>query len=163
MHDQLSMSNSDLKNSSPLIKYKFPKYNPIGFEEIDAVKKLCNRIFGFIARGKGEFNGGPKVKEFEENCKSFLKLNTPLQSILTPLICAVGALDLEPADEILVSPWTMCATATAILHWNCIPKFVDIDNKTYCLNPELLEKHINERTKAIMSVDIGGHPHYKKN
>ena len=74
------------------------------------------------------------------------------------LICAVGALDLEPGDEILVSPWTMCATATAILHWNCIPKFVDIDNKTYCLNPELLEKHINERTKAIMSVDIGGHP-----
>ena len=70
------MSNSDLKNSSPLIKYKFPKYNPIGFEEIDAVKKVMQSgiLSGFIARGKGEFNGGPKVKEFEENCKSFFKV-----------------------------------------------------------------------------------------
>ena len=52
------MSNSDLKNSSPLIKYKFPKYNPIGFEEIDAVKKVMQSgiLSGFIARGKGEFN-----------------------------------------------------------------------------------------------------------
>ena len=35
--------------------------------------------------------------------------------------------------EIIVTPWTMCATATVILHWNCIPVFVDIDKKTFVL------------------------------
>ena len=47
------------------------------------------------------------------------------------LIAAVGAIDTEPGDEIIVSPWTMCASATAILHWNAIPVFADIENDTF--------------------------------
>ena len=39
-------------------------------------------------------------------------------------------LDIEPGDEIITSPWTMCATATAILHWNAIPIFADKTQKT---------------------------------
>ena len=44
------------------------------------------------------------------------------------LTAAIGALDIEPGDEIIVSPWTMSASATAILHWNAIPVFADIEN-----------------------------------
>ena len=53
------------------------------------------------------------------------------------LIACVGALDINPGDEIIVSPWTMSATATAILHWNAIPVFADIDPKKFCIDPKV--------------------------
>ena len=148
--------------NKPLIGYEFDKYNPIGKEEIEAATKVMKSgiLSGYIARGKGEFNGGPKVKEFERDCEKFFNVKHAItvNSWTSGLICAVGALDLNPGDEIIVTPWTMCATATAIINWNCIPRFVDIDKDTFCLDPKLIEKSINSKTKAIMTVDIGGHP-----
>ena len=72
------------------------------------------------------------------------------------LIAAVGALDLEPGDEVIVPPFTMCATATAVLVWNGIPVFADIEPETFCLSPDSVTEHITDRTKAIMAVDIFG-------
>jgi dTDP-4-amino-4,6-dideoxygalactose transaminase len=69
----------------------------------------------------------------------------------------LGAISLEPGDEVIVSPWTMSASATAILHWNGIPVFADIEMDTYGLDPESVEKNISPYTKAIMAVDIFGH------
>ena len=51
----------------------------------------------------------------------------------------------------------MCATATAILHWNAIPIFADIENDTFNIDPISVEKNISEKTKAILAVDIFGH------
>ena len=68
----------------------------------------------------------------------------------------IGSLDVEPGDEIIVSPWTMCATATAILHWNCIPVFADIDKLNFCISADEVKKKITKKTKAIMLVDIFG-------
>jgi dTDP-4-amino-4,6-dideoxygalactose transaminase len=73
------------------------------------------------------------------------------------LITAVGAIGIEPGDEIIVSPWTMCASATAILHWNAIPVIADIEPETFCLDPASVEANITPFTKAIMAVDIFGH------
>jgi dTDP-4-amino-4,6-dideoxygalactose transaminase len=73
------------------------------------------------------------------------------------LIAAVGALDIEPGDEIIVSPWTMSASATAILHWNAIPVFADIEEDTFNIDPASVEANITKYTKAIMAVDIFGH------
>lgn len=50
----------------------------------------------------------------------------------------------------------MCASATAILHWNAIPIFADIEEETFCICPESVEKKISTRTKAIMAIDIFG-------
>jgi dTDP-4-amino-4,6-dideoxygalactose transaminase len=52
----------------------------------------------------------------------------------------------------------MSASATAILHWNAIPVFADIERDTFCLDPRSVEANITPHTKAIMSVDIFGHP-----
>ena len=52
----------------------------------------------------------------------------------------------------------MSATATAILHWNAIPVFADIEDKTFSIDPNKVKKLINKRTKAIITVDIFGHP-----
>jgi dTDP-4-amino-4,6-dideoxygalactose transaminase len=50
----------------------------------------------------------------------------------------------------------MSATAMAILHWNAIPVFVDINEENFCINPKLIESKITQRTRAILSVDIFG-------
>ena len=50
----------------------------------------------------------------------------------------------------------MSATATAILHWNCIPIFCDIESDTFCLDPNRIEDKISSKTKAIITVDIFG-------
>ena len=72
------------------------------------------------------------------------------------LTIAVASLDISPGDEIIVTPWTMTATVAAILHNNAIPVFVDIDKKTYNIDPMLIEKKITDKTKAILAVDIFG-------
>ena len=48
----------------------------------------------------------------------------------------MGAINIQPGDEVILSPWTMSACASAILHYNAIPIFVDIDKDTYCINPK---------------------------
>jgi dTDP-4-amino-4,6-dideoxygalactose transaminase len=68
----------------------------------------------------------------------------------------VGAIGIEPGDEVIVTPWTMSATATAILHWNAIPVFADIDPETFNLDPKSVEANITPYTKAIMVADIFG-------
>ena len=63
------------------------------------------------------------------------------------LIAIIGSLNVEPGDEIIVTPWTMCATATAILHWNCIPVFADIDKKNFCIDPLDIKKKLPIKQK----------------
>lgn len=52
----------------------------------------------------------------------------------------------------------MSACAAAVLHWNAIPVFADIELETFCICPKSIEKNITKKTKAIIVVDIFGHP-----
>jgi perosamine synthetase len=137
-------------------------YNSIGNEEAEAVKKVIES--GILSRYLGtwspDFYGGDKVKEFERDCEKFfgVKHAVTVNSWTSGLTAAVGAVGIAPGDEVIVTPWTMCATATAILHWNAIPVFADIDPKTFNLDPASVEANITPYTKAIMAVDIFGHP-----
>lgn len=139
-----------------------PPFNTFGQEEVEAAKKVVESgvLSQFIGAWCSDFNGGTKVKEFERACEEYfgVKHAITVNSWTSGLIAAVGALGIEPGDEIIVSPWTMCASATAILHWNAIPVFADIDPKTFCIDPRSIEKNISPATKAIMVVDIFGHP-----
>lgn len=140
----------------------FPPYNPYGKEELDAVTKVVESgvLSQFLGAWHKDFYGGPKVREFEQAWASHfgVKHAVSVNSATSGLIAAVGALDVEPGSEIIVSPWTMCATATAILVWNAIPVFADIEPNTFNLDPCSIEKNITPRTKAILVTDIFGHP-----
>ena len=137
------------------------RYNPIGKEEVDAAKSVVES--GVLSRFLGcwdpDFYGGPKVQEFERACEEYfgVKHVVTVNSWTSGLICAVGAIGIEPGDEVIVPPWTMCASATAILHWNAIPVFADIESETFNLDPKSVEANITPYTKAIMAVDIFGH------
>ena len=82
----------------------------------------------------------------------------PVNSGTAALHMCVAGVGMEPGDEVIVPAFTFWASAAAVLHHNAIPVFVDIDPQTYCLDPNLIEAKISERTKAIMPVHIHGMP-----
>ncbi len=149
-----------INGGKPIINKEFDVYNSIGNEEVIAATEVIKS--GVLSKYLGcwheDFYGGEKVKEFERLSEEYFNVKhaVTVNSWTSGLVAAVGALDIEPGDEIIVSPWTMTASAAAILHWNAIPVFADIDYKTFCLDLESVEKNISPYTKAIMSVDIFG-------
>lgn len=144
-----------------VIYKKFIPYNSIGPEEINAAKKVLDSgvLSKFIGAWHPDFYGGPKVQEFERECEKYFNVKHAISvnSWTSGLIAAIGAIDIEPGDEIIVSPWTMSASATAILHWNAIPVFADIEKETFNIDVDSIEKNISPHTRAILAVDIFGH------
>jgi perosamine synthetase len=149
------------------IQKPFTRYNPIGIEEIEAATAVLKsgKLSPFIGAWKvdtefGGFFGGEKVQEFERALEKRFNIRHAItvNSATSGLIAAIGAAGIEPGDEVIVSPWTMCASATAILWWNAIPVFADIESETFNLDPVSIEKNITSLTKAIMVPDIFGHP-----
>ena len=110
-----------------VINYDFKKYNSIGKEELDAATQVIKSgvLSQFLGCHSDDFLGGPKVKEFEKAIKDYFGVDyaVTVNSWTSGLVAAIGALNINPGDEIIVTPWTMCASATAILHWNAIPSF----------------------------------------
>jgi dTDP-4-amino-4,6-dideoxygalactose transaminase len=143
------------------INNKFKQYNSIGIEEVKAVEAVVQSgvLSQFLGVWHADFFGGPKVKEFELTCEEYFKVKHAItvNSWTSGLVAAVGAIGIEPGDEVIVSTWTMCATATAILHWNGIPVFADIEPETFNLDPSSVEANITPYTKAIIATDIFGH------
>lgn len=154
------MEKLALLGGTPVIDQEFKKYNPLGAEELNAAKEVIDSgvLSQFLGCWHEDFYGGPKVQEFEmEAAKYFgVKHAITVNSWTSGLVAAVGAIGIEPGDEVIVSPWTMSASATAILHWNAIPVFADIDIDTYNLCPDSILQNISPQTKAIMVVDIFG-------
>ncbi len=143
------------------ITHAFQPYNTIGKEEKKAVMEVLDSgvLSQYLGAWHEDFYGGPKVRQFEQCCESFweVKHAIAVNSLTSGLIAAVGALEISPGDEVIVSPWTMCATATAVLHWNAIPVFADIEKDTFNLDPASVEANITPYTKAIIATDIFGH------
>jgi len=143
------------------IQSAFKRYNSIGVEEVRAAKQVIESgaLSQFLGAWHEDFYGGHEVQKFERVCESFfgVKHAVTINSWTSGLITAVGAIGIEPGDEVIVTPWTMCASATAILHWNAIPVFADIEPETFTLDPKSVEANITPYTKAIMAVDIFGH------
>lgn len=102
--------------------------------------------------------GGPKVKELEEkaaqisNCKFAIGVSSGTDAILNSLM----SLDIGSGDEVVTTPFTFFATAGCIARVYARPVFVDIDPRTYNINPALIEKAITKKTKAIMPVHLFG-------
>lgn len=144
----------------PEISEPFPPYRSIGEEEIEAANRVLRSgvLSGFIGAAGPGFYGGPEVQALErEGAERFgVRHVVAVNSWTSGLVAAVGAIGIAPGDEVIVTPWTMVATATAILHWNGIPVFVDIDPRSFNLDPARVEAAITSRTRAILCADIFG-------
>ncbi|MDY7096645.1 MAG: DegT/DnrJ/EryC1/StrS family aminotransferase [Pseudomonadota bacterium] len=149
-----------LHGGTPVIARELDPYHAIGREEEEAaVRVMRSGVLSAYIGAPGEmFMGGTEVRNFEEKAADYFGVKHALgvNSWTSGLIAEVGALGLEPGDEIITTPWTMSATAMAVLHWNAIPVFADIDPATFNIDPASVRSLITERTKAIMAVDIFG-------
>lgn len=103
---------------------------------------------------------GPKVAQFEENFKQFKKIPYAIavNSCTAALHLSLIAADIRPGDEVITTPLTFCATINAIIHAGATPVLVDVDKKTFNLNPDLIEEKITPKTKAILPVHFAGRP-----
>ncbi|MDF1582056.1 MAG: DegT/DnrJ/EryC1/StrS family aminotransferase [Methyloprofundus sp.] len=160
-NDKETNNKLALLGGQKVINKTFDIYNSIALEEQQAVKEVLESgvLSQFIGGHHEHFYGGAKVREFERDWADFFKVKhaVSFNSLSSGLIAAVGAIGIEPGDEVIVTPWTMCASATAILHWNAIPVFADIEAETFNLDLQSVEANISPYTKAIIAVDIFGH------
>jgi UDP-4-amino-4,6-dideoxy-N-acetyl-beta-L-altrosamine transaminase len=103
---------------------------------------------------------GEKVAEFGQRLADYTgaRFGWPVSSGTAALHLSVAALGLGPGDEVITTPMTFCATSNAVLYQGATVRFVDIDENTLNINPELIEAAITPKTKAIIPVDFRGHP-----
>lgn len=103
---------------------------------------------------------GPFVKKFEERFAEVCGTSYALAVTngTTALHLALLGLGLRAGDEVLVPAFTYVATANAVRYLGAEPVFVDIDPKTWCIDPAKLEDQITPRTRGIIPVHIYGHP-----
>ena len=109
---------------------------------------------------KSNYIMGNEVKDLEENLQKFTgaKHTITCSSGTDALLLAMMALDIKPDDEIITTPFTFIATAETIAFLGAIPIFVDIDEKTYNIDPSKIEAKITAKTKVIMPVSLYGQP-----
>jgi perosamine synthetase len=150
------------KGGEPVYKKAFKAYNTMGEDEIEAVTRVVRsgKISSFIGAWCDEFDGGNEVRAFESawakhfDCRYAISVN----SNTSGLIAAMGAIGICPGDEVIVPPYSMSATVVAPLFYGGVPVFVDIDPDTFCLDVEKVKSAITHRTRAIIVVDLFGHP-----
>jgi len=103
---------------------------------------------------------GPALEAFERKLAEVagVKHAVAVNSGTSALHLCVKALGVGEGDEVITTPFSFIASANCILFERAKPVFVDIDPKTLNLDPELVETAITSRTRAILAVDVFGHP-----
>lgn len=151
-----------INGGTPFRTKLFPAYNTIGQEEKEAVMKVLDsgNLSQYLGAWTHDFLGGPTVRAFEEQWSSAfgVKHSVSINSNTSGLFTAMGAIGIKPGDEVIVSPYSMSASAIAPLVYGGIPVFADIDPNTFCMDPKSVEACITSRTKAILIVHIFGNP-----
>ncbi|MEO7309557.1 MAG: DegT/DnrJ/EryC1/StrS family aminotransferase [Chitinophagaceae bacterium] len=105
------------------------------------------------------FINGKAVQEFANNLAQYLgaKHVIPCANGTDALQIAMMALGLEPGDEIITPSFTYIATVEVVALLRLTPVFVEVDAKTFCIDPASIEAAITPKTKAIVPVHLYGH------
>jgi dTDP-4-amino-4,6-dideoxygalactose transaminase len=125
--------------------------------QYNMIKKEIDATIGNVL-SKGIFIMGPEVQSFEQEFSSYIKVDhaVSVASGTDALHLALIACDIKPGDEVITTPFTAPATTEVIKHCGATPKFVDIDVKTYNIDPSKIEKKVSRKTKAIIPVHLYG-------
>ncbi|MGQ4876432.1 MAG: DegT/DnrJ/EryC1/StrS family aminotransferase [Promethearchaeia archaeon] len=103
---------------------------------------------------------GEELERFEQNFAHYnrIKYAIGVNSGSDALFLAIKGCNINKGDEIITTSHTFISTVNSITENGAIPVFVDIDQESYTINPDLIKKKISEKTKAILPVHIYGHP-----
>lgn len=130
------------------LQYQHELYKDEIEEAILKVARNCNFIMG------------NEVQELEKSLEEFTgaAYAVTCSNGTDALLLAMMALDIKPGDEVITTPFTFIATAETIAFLGATPVFVDIDEKTYNIDPSKIEEKITSKTKAIIPVSLYGQP-----
>ncbi|MCK4526064.1 DegT/DnrJ/EryC1/StrS family aminotransferase [candidate division WOR-3 bacterium] len=123
----------------------------IGNDEIQAVVQVLKS--GMLTQGKA-------VEEFENAFAEYIGVKNAIavSNGTISLDIALKSLDIKQGDEVIVPSFTFISTANAVLFQGAKPVFVDVDERTFNINPEDVVKKITDKTKAIIGVHLFGYP-----
>lgn len=132
----------------PLLDLK-PQYASIKEEIQEAINRVCDSQYFIL---------GPEAKALEQDLAAYCQTEFALgvSSGTDALLLALMALGVEPGDEIITTPYTFFATAGCVARLGGKAIFVDIDPKTFNIDPAQIEAKITEKTKAIVPVHLFG-------
>lgn len=119
--------------------------------EIDAVVEVMK---------SGWLSIGPKIEEFEKKIADYVgvKHAVAVNSGTSALHLIMKSFDIKDGDEVITTPFSFVASTNCILFERAKPVFIDINPETLEMDIDRIEEHITERTKAILAVDVFGHP-----
>jgi UDP-2-acetamido-2-deoxy-ribo-hexuluronate aminotransferase len=139
LNSEMMMQFIDLKTQYSLIEYDI----------LNSIKKVLD---------SGQYIMGPEINELEQQLADFIGVKHAIvnASGTDALLMALLALDIQPGDEIITTPFSFFATAEVIALCHAVPVFVDIDPQTYNIDVQKLEAAITKKTKAIMPVSLYG-------
>jgi len=145
MNDQLA-----IHGGTPVRTQPFGATHDFGEDDIAAVSEVLRT---------GKIGKGSRVAQFERDfaAKHGVKHAIAVNSGTSAMHLCVAAINPDPGDEIIVTPWTSGGSLIGALLHNCVPIFADIDD-TYTLDPTDVEAKITPRTRAIIAVHLFGNP-----
>ncbi len=152
MDERSANNDPERKNGTTLkgewLKVEFYRHS-LSEEEKKSVLECLDGIF---------LTSGSYVKKFEHEFAKYLdlKYSVGLTSCTAALHLSLLALGIGEGDEVITSPMTFIATATAIIHTGATPIFVDVEPDTALIDPARIEKAITEKTRAIIPVHLYG-------
>ncbi|MHB1041039.1 MAG: DegT/DnrJ/EryC1/StrS family aminotransferase, partial [Desulfobacteria bacterium] len=134
---------------------------PIEFIDLKAqqekiLPELERRMKAVLNHGK--YIMGPEIRELEEKLAAYVDVKhcIAVASGTDALLIALMALGIGAGDEVITTPFTFIATGETIALLGAKPVFVDIDRRTYNLDPSILEAAITTKTRAILPVSLYG-------
>ena len=156
----INLSELAINGGSKVREKLFPAHKTIGSEEIDSVIKVMESgtLSKYLGAWHNDFYGGNMVQALEKAWAEYFNVKHAISvnSNTSGLYCTMGAIGIEPGDEVIVCGYSMSISAVAPLLYGGIPVFADIEPDCFCLSPESIESKITINTKAIIIVNLFG-------
>lgn len=147
------MSELAINGGTPVRTTPFPRW-----PDHDETERTL--LLEVLDSGRWWSTQGTKVRSFEHDWGE-LHGTDPAVAVTNgshAIEMALLALGVGAGDEVIVPDWTFVATAAAVLMVNAVPVLVDVDPATGCIDPDLVEAAVTDRTAAVIAVHIAGHP-----
>jgi len=141
-----------INGGNPVIKDSFPDWPVWDKTDVEYVRDAVESgIWGVE---------GTRIPEFIRKYAEFQKIKhvLPVANGSVAIETALEALDIKDGDEVIVPDYTFLATAASPIRRGARIVLVDVDESTFCINPDLIEEAVTDRTRAIIPVHFGGHP-----